>query len=167
MRDGVVSLDPPRKELTPLENTKRFLEGFDIFDGSYVYSPELSGIQVPVYADNAIEQVRLTNHLIYCLKNDIRISSSLLEGRARDIYLRDFFVDNNKNYDDVVERTKELTASACKLITLFIEKENTQQSDTNTFHNRLVLGPITQVIIKYTKTLEHATRRTRYQNRNS
>ena len=169
MGDGSVSSDSPRKEPTPLETAKVQLEGFEFTDGSYVYSSWLSSVQVPVYAENATEQIRITNHLIYCLKNDVRIATSLLEDRVRYIYLRDFFVDNNKNYDDVMVRTQELTEATQRLITLFIEKENTQQTDTNTFHNRLVLGPITQAIIQYTKTLHiyGTTRRTGYQNRDS
>lgn len=169
MRDSPVSTDTPRKAPTPLESTKLLLEGFELTDGSYVYSPWLSSTKVPVYADNAIDQVRLTNHLIYCLRNDARISSTLVEDKVRHIYLRDFFVDNNKNYDDVVVRTEELTQASLELITLFIEKENTQQTDTNTFHNRLVLGPITQAIIHYTRTVHiyGTTRRTGYQNGDS
>lgn len=160
------------KEPTPIEDIQRYLKDLTIYDGSHIYSPTLSAIQVPVYSDNALEQVRLTNHLIYCLKNDIHIPTSALENKLRSVYLRDFFVDNNGNYDDVVERSNELSNSAYKLITLFIEKEQTQQTDSNTFHNRLVLGPITQALIGYYQILRtfyqnEPSTRTRYPNRDS
>lgn len=135
------------KELTPIESTQKLLETLKFSDGSYVYSAEMSTIQVPVYADNVLDQIRLTNHLIYSLKNDVHIPTSVLENRIKSVYLRDFFVDNSGNYVDVVERSNELAEGAYTLISLFIQKEETQQTDKNTFHNRLVLGPITQALI--------------------
>ena len=151
-----------------MEYTLDIIKTLNISDPSYIYTPSLSHVKVPVYADNVFRQISFTRVLISCLKSDTMISKSALDGVVKTIYLRDFFVDDDGNYDDVVMRSQELAEVSRELLELFIEKEDTEQTDSSSFHNRLVLGIITQVIMNYYQILEkHASYRTGYQNGNS
>lgn len=149
VKDNKPVLTLEEKPLTPLQELEAFLLKWDSSTMPSIYSSDMSAIQVPVFAKNGTDTSLVLRVFIGCLKEDSRIPKVLIEEKIRWVYLRDFFVDEFGMYEDVYSCMKEMRELTLTLINLYNEKEKTEQTDNNSFYNRILLGQVNQSLITF------------------
>lgn len=119
-----------------------------------VFSSDMSIIQISVCKNTIELYATFLKSLINAFENGKQLVPAVVHSEVNTIYIRDFFVDSNRNNLNPITATERFITLAVKFLSLYQSVENSSDKTFAMEKNLFLCGPIVSNIQTLLKSIQ-------------